>query len=66
MNLKGFGRVKYPSKPLIFNSPKLGEFGGGGEEICSIFIFFLNCQFCLYDVHIYIKLANDGYNYQFI
>jgi hypothetical protein len=22
----------YPSKPLMFNSPKLGEFGGGGEQ----------------------------------
>jgi hypothetical protein len=28
--LRGFGGARYPPKPLIFNSPKLGEFGGGG------------------------------------
>lgn len=27
---EGIWRGKIPSKPLIFNSPKLGEFGGGG------------------------------------
>jgi hypothetical protein len=27
----GDRRVRYPSKPLIFNSTKLGSFGGGGE-----------------------------------
>jgi hypothetical protein len=30
-DLRGLEGVRYPSKPLIFNSPKLGSFGGGGE-----------------------------------
>ena len=33
MDLEG-----HPSKPLIFNSPKLGEFGGGGKGRGSTYI----------------------------
>jgi hypothetical protein len=32
-------RESYPSKPLNFNSPKLGEFGGGVEGSGSINIY---------------------------
>ena len=28
---EGFEGVTYPSKPLIFNSPKLDSFGGRGD-----------------------------------
>ena len=30
-DLRGLEGVRYPSKTLIFNSLKLGSFGGGGE-----------------------------------
>jgi hypothetical protein len=30
-DLRGFDGVRYPSKPLISNSPKLESFGGRGD-----------------------------------
>jgi hypothetical protein len=30
-DLRGLEGVRYPSKPLIFNFPKLGTFEKGGE-----------------------------------
>ena len=43
--LKGEGKSwghSYPSKPLIFNSPKLREFGRGGVPLV---LNFLSCPF---------------------
>ena len=36
--LRGLEGVRYPSKPLIFNSSKLGSFGGGGEGCGSTYL----------------------------
>jgi hypothetical protein len=35
-DLRVLGGVRYPSKPPIFNSPKLGSFGGGVEGVVPL------------------------------
>lgn len=46
-----------PPIPLIFNSPKLGEFGGTGWSFTYI-KKNLNCQICSYDINLYLYLYN--------
>ncbi len=60
-NLRGLEGVRYPSKPLIFNSSKLGEFEGGVVPLI-LKKFMPLCQF----ISISLKLANVGHNCQFI
>jgi len=45
-----FGGIRFLFKPLIFNTPKLGEFGGG--EISHILKNIINYLFCPYDVNL--------------
>lgn len=45
-----FGGIRFPFKPLIFNTPKLGEFGAG--EISHILKIIINYLFCPYDVNL--------------
>jgi hypothetical protein len=67
-DLRGLEGVRYRFKPLIFNSPKLGSFGGQKEKVPLILKIFklsslpLKCQL----IHISLKLVNEDYNGQII
>lgn len=53
-----FGGIRFHFRPLIFNTPKLGEFGGG--EISHIFKNIINYLFSLMLIYLFFFCLDGG------